>query len=187
MARSPWLTGPRVTVRMPRESDIPSILHFFARNREFFAATDPPRPENFYTESFWRVKVTEVEEAFRRDRSCLLFVFDQESALIGMISLSELVRGAFQACYLGYLLDERSQGKGFMSEALRLVIDFAFRDWQIHRLMANYMPTNEKSGRLLRRLGFAVEGYARDYLFINGEWRDHVLTSLTNPAQAADK
>lgn len=48
--------------------------------------------------------------------------------------------------------------------------------------MANYVPTNERSGRLLRRLGFTVEGYARDYLFIDGAWRDHVLTSLTNPA-----
>ena len=47
--------------------------------------------------------------------------------------------------------------------------------------MANYIPHNERSGRLLRRLGFMVEGYARDYLFINGAWRDHILTALTNP------
>jgi ribosomal-protein-alanine N-acetyltransferase len=46
--------------------------------------------------------------------------------------------------------------------------------------MANYIPTNERSGLLLKRLGFAVEGYARDYLLINGQWRDHVLTALTN-------
>jgi ribosomal-protein-alanine N-acetyltransferase len=43
------------------------------------------------------------------------------------------------------------------------------------------VPTNERSGRLLRRLGFVVEGYARDYLFIGGQFRDHVLTSLTHP------
>jgi ribosomal-protein-alanine N-acetyltransferase len=47
--------------------------------------------------------------------------------------------------------------------------------------MANYMPTNKRSGNLLERLGFTVEGYAKDYLLINGSWRDHLLTSGTNP------
>jgi len=47
-------------------------------------------------------------------------------------------------------------------------------------VMANFMPHNTRSNAVLRRLGFIVEGYARDYLFVNGTWRDHVLTSLTN-------
>ena len=46
--------------------------------------------------------------------------------------------------------------------------------------MANYMPDNLRSAALLKRLGFEVEGLAKNYLYINGQWRDHVLTSLTN-------
>ena len=55
-----------------------------------------------------------------------------------------------------------------------------FQELRMHRIMANYLPTNERSGSLLRRLGFKVEGYARDYIYINGAWRDHILTSLVN-------
>jgi ribosomal-protein-alanine N-acetyltransferase len=61
------------------------------------------------------------------------------------------------------------------------VVGFAFETLRLHRVMANYQPINERSGKLLRRLGFVTEGYARDYLFINGAWRDHVLTALTSP------
>jgi ribosomal-protein-alanine N-acetyltransferase len=68
-----------------------------------------------------------------------------------------------------------------MSEALRAGIAYVFETLGFHRIQANHLPANERSARLLRRLGFSVEGYARDYLYINGAWRDHVLTSLTSP------
>jgi ribosomal-protein-alanine N-acetyltransferase len=69
-----------------------------------------------------------------------------------------------------------------MTEALKPALRFMFMDMNLHRIGANYMPRNQRSGNLLRRLGFVVEGYARDYLLINGTWEDHILTSLTNPA-----
>ena len=75
-------------------------------------------------------------------------------------------------------IDEDEQGKGLMYEALRAGIEHVFGTMGMHRIAAGYLPTNERSGRLLRRLGFQVEGYARDYLFIHGRWRDHILTSL---------
>ena len=68
-----------------------------------------------------------------------------------------------------------------MYEALRASLDYVFQVLNLHRVMANFMPHNARSNGLLRRLGFTVEGYARDYLYIDGAWRDHVLTSLTNP------
>ncbi len=71
-----------------------------------------------------------------------------------------------------------------MLEALKAVIAYAFETLKLRRLSANYMPTNERSGRLLRKAGFVVEGYARDYLQIGGRWTDHVLTSLIHPNAA---
>ena len=67
-----------------------------------------------------------------------------------------------------------------MHEALSLLIEFAFSDLCLHRIMANYMPRNKRSAALLERLGFMREGLAKNYLLINGIWEDHVLTSLTN-------
>jgi ribosomal-protein-alanine N-acetyltransferase len=68
-----------------------------------------------------------------------------------------------------------------MAEALRAANAFVFGSMRLHRIMANYRPENERSARLLERLGFEREGLARDYLFIDGAWRDHVLTALVNP------
>jgi ribosomal-protein-alanine N-acetyltransferase len=64
-----------------------------------------------------------------------------------------------------------------MDEALAAGLDWAFGELGLHRVMANYLPRNERSGRLLARLGFEREGYAREYLKIAGRWEDHVLTA----------
>ncbi|EJA8914550.1 ribosomal protein S5-alanine N-acetyltransferase, partial [Escherichia coli] len=94
---------------------------------------------------------------------------------------SNVVRGSFHACYLGYSIGQKWQGKGLMFEALSAAIRYMQRTQHIHRIMANYMPHNKRSGDLLARLGFEKEGYAKDYLLIDGQWRDHVLTALTTP------
>ena len=83
---------------------------------------------------------------------------------------------------LGYAIDQAHEGRGLMREALEATIEHAFTVLRLHRIQANYVPENERSGRLLERLGFRREGLAKDYLFIDGRWRDHVLTARLNPA-----
>ncbi len=68
-----------------------------------------------------------------------------------------------------------------MVEAVLAAVRFAFERLRLHRVMANYMPHNQRSGAVLRSAGFTVEGYARDYLLIDGRWQDHVLTAISNP------
>lgn len=171
-----------MTLRLPSAEDVPAILSFFSENREFFRPTDPPRPREFYTPGYWLKRVRSIATDFVQDKGCNFFVFGGEAPgeVLGYVNFSNFVRGAFQACYLGYGLAEKSQGKGLMTEALRAGIDFAWGGLRLHRIMANYLPHNERSARVLQKLGFAVEGYAKGYLFIDGRWQDHVLTSLTN-------
>jgi ribosomal-protein-alanine N-acetyltransferase len=124
--------------------------------------------------------------AHRRDerarRSLRMFLFERAAParVIGMVNFSNFVRGAFHACHLGCALDERAQGRGLMTEALALAIAHVFGELNFHRIMANYMPRNRRSARLLQRLGFRIEGRARQYLLIAGRWEDHVLTSRVN-------
>ena len=98
----------------------------------------------------------------------------------GTLEFSQIARGPFQACYLGYGIGKRHEGKGLMYEGARAAIDYAFRDLNLHRIMANHLPDNHRSASLLQRLGFMRECIAKEYLRINGDWRDHVLNSLTN-------
>ena len=97
------------------------------------------------------------------------------------MAFSNIIRGPLQSCFLGYALAERRQGAGLMTEAVRLGIEYMFQEMHLHRISANYMPHNTASAAVLKRLGFTVEGYSRDYLQIDGRWQDHIVTSLINP------
>jgi ribosomal-protein-alanine N-acetyltransferase len=163
------------------------MLAFYAENRAHLDPWAPPYPEDFFTEAFWDDRIAGTLEEFRAGTSARFVLVERDDPagpIVGNASFSQIVRGPFQACYLGYALAARAEGKGYMFEALTAALAYVFDELRLHRVMANYVPTNERSGRLLRRLGFTVEGYARDYLFIDGAWRDHVLTALTNEAVA---
>jgi ribosomal-protein-alanine N-acetyltransferase len=99
--------------------------------------------------------------------------------IIGFCHFTQIFLGPFQACYLGYKIDYEYEGKGLMFEALEASIRYVFEDLKLHRIMANYMPINLRSANLLNRLGFKIEGFAKNYLLINNKWEDHVLTALS--------
>lgn len=162
----------------------PRLLRYYEENKQHFAPWDPVTPDHYYTVEFWSSELTRIQDEFLNGRSLRLVIldrFDPTETIVGQCSLTNIVRGPFEACHLGYSLHHQAVGKGLMFEALTSLISYAFEDMGLHRIMANYMPANERSARLLRRLGFVVEGYARDYLFLAGKWQDHVLTSLINP------
>lgn len=173
----------RLKLVLPEPAHAARIVRYYDENREHLAPWDPVRSEDFYTEGFWLAEIAKIQEDFLAGRSLrlvLLDKFDLAEPLLGQCSLNNIVRGSFQACHLGYSLHHQAVGKGLMFEAGTAVIDHAFNEMGLHRIMANYMPANERSARLLQRLGFVKEGYARDYLFLAGQWQDHVLTSLIN-------
>lgn len=169
---------------MPAVAAAAQVARYFAANRAFHAPWDPPRPEVFYTAAFWQKRLAENCEELRQDRAARFFIMrrdDPARRIIGCCNFTAFIRGPFQCCNLGFSLDEQQQGKGYMTEALRATIAYVFETLRLHRIQANHLPHNVRSRDLLRRLGFVVEGYARDYLFIADAWQDHVLTALTNP------
>lgn len=173
----------RLLLTIPEPDDAPRLLSFVEENRAHFAPWSPPEPDDYYTETYWRGRIRAARSEFTQGQSMRLVILRKENprgAIVGECNFSNIIRGPFQACFLGYRLDQRAVGQGLMFEALGAAIDYAFERLRLHRIMANYIPVNERSGRTLRRLGFTVEGYARDYLLIAGRWQDHILTALTN-------
>ena len=183
----PVIETKRLLLTLPGVEAAPRLLAYVKENEEHFAPSSPPVPSGYYTESYWRERLVSAQAEFKRGQSLRLYFFERQrpsGRVVGDCGFSNIMRGPFQACFLGYKLDARSVGQGLMYEALQAAIAYVFDELKLHRIMANYLPANERSGRLLRRLGFVVEGYARDYLFIADAWRDHVLTALHNPNQA---
>ena len=99
--------------------------------------------------------------------------------IVGVVNLSEISRGCFQNCFMGYWIGQPYRRQGFMTEALRLAMDYAFDDLDLHRVEANIIPSNTASIALIKRLGFRLEGLSERYLKINGEWQDHERWALT--------
>ena len=179
----PVLSTPRLRLLPAEPAFARAMLEHQLRNRAHFAPWDPTPGEAFYTELYWEMQLRQRARDWENGSGArfLLTTPDQPQRVIGTVSLSNIVRGVFQACHLGYGIDQAHQGQGLMREALQALIAFAFDELKLHRIQANYQPQNQRSAAVLRRLGFVIEGEARDYLFLNGAWRDHVLTSLTHP------
>ncbi|HEY2579762.1 MAG TPA: GNAT family protein [Streptosporangiaceae bacterium] len=109
-----------------------------------------------------------------------LAVCDRSSgAMAGGFSINNIVYGRFQSAAIAYWAFAGTAGRGYMSEALGLVIRYAFGELGLHRLEANIQPGNEASIRLVKRNGFRNEGYSPSYLFIDGAWRDHERWAIT--------
>ncbi len=173
----------RLIVRHGRMADASAVARYVRENREFLAPWEPVRHEAWFTEEYWRMRLAQDVREHFQDRSLRLFLFPRQSPgeVAGVANFTNVIRGSFQACHLGYALAARHVGKGFMTEALGAALEFVFREMRLHRVMAAHLPENERSAAVLRRLGFQAEGLARDYLLIGGRWRDHVLNSKVAP------
>ncbi len=180
----PSLMTKRLHLRLGHASDASSIAAFQLANQSHFAGMRPKQPLDVFQTDYWASKLPQLEVEYRTGQSVNLFGFQRagDHLPIAMINFTNITRGPAQFCYLGFGVDRAHEGHGYMCEALPIAMEFVFCELNLHRIMANYRPTNERSGLLLRSLGFTIEGYAKDYLFLDDAWRDHVLASITNEA-----
>ena len=176
------LTTSRLILKQLLPDEGSAIIDYYLRNLAYLKPFEPIRADEFYTESYWRI-VLQAEQTTDFENTQLRLAIMERShpkRVIGITNFSGFIRGVFQACYLGYSLDEHKQGQGYMTEALTEAIRFLFEERNMHRIMANCLVSNQKSLAVLERLGFAEEGRAKEYLFINGKWEDHIMTALIN-------
>lgn len=177
----------RLIIRVPEVADVPEIIRFYSENRTHLQPFSPAFGSDFLDPVTWLEQVHTRAREFAAGESFRAFLFAQQapSRVIGNLNLTQVQRGAFQSCVLGYNLAADEQGMGYMTEAVNGAVDFAFGTWKLHRVAASYMPRNGRSAAVLERCGFNVEGHAAAYLLINGRWEDHVLTAIINPTWPA--
>jgi len=99
----------------------------------------------------------------------------KNNKIIGKIRISNIVMGVFKNAFIGYSMDEKEQNKGYMKESVKLAVAYAFKELELHRMEATTLIDNEKSQRVLKNCGFKELGISEKYLYINGEWRDHMV------------
>jgi ribosomal-protein-alanine N-acetyltransferase len=174
----PHLIFENYTIRLLEENDAINIVKFYEINNHHLAPFESIVPD-YFNQEYWQQKALINKADFYNKASCCLGIF-KENEIIGMINFNNIIHGCFKSCFLGYKISPYYQGKGIMKNCLQLAINFVFNELNLHRISANYIPTNIRSSKLLESLGFKTEGVAKNYLYINGKWQDHVLTSLIN-------
>jgi [ribosomal protein S5]-alanine N-acetyltransferase len=175
----------RLLLRAPDPGLAQAVAEYFARNRGHFSPWDPPLAAGHGQPAFHAASLAEQGSLFDAGTGWVWWLSprDAPEMVIGSVNLSNIVRGSFHSCNLGYGIDALHQGSGLMTEALAAAIDAAFSpDANLHRIQAAVRPENARSIAVVQRLGFRDEGLARDYLFNGGQWRDHRIFARINPS-----
>ncbi len=176
------LRSPRLLLKSGNAVTAEAVLDYFLRNKEFLAEWEVLRQPQFYTLEAQKQMLSEDKANMERGQLVKLWLCKAEEPdrVIGSVALSNIVRGAFQSCHLGYRLDGAEQGKGYMTEAVKEIVSYAFQKLGLHRIEANIMPRNLASLKVTEKLGFYHEGLSKHYLRINGKWEDHIHMVLLN-------
>jgi [ribosomal protein S5]-alanine N-acetyltransferase len=158
--------GSTVYIRLPEPDDYQEFMELHQKSMNFYRGLASPMttPQQF---------ANYLSRCNQDDFEGMLICRISDASIVGAINLSQIFRGGFQSAYLGYQVGAPFAEKGYMTEAIQLVLRHAFNIMKLHRLEANIQPDNKASLALVKRAGFTKEGYSRRYLKINGRWRDH--------------
>ncbi len=165
------LVGKKLYLRSPKIEDLDEYLQMSKESEKFHRGLIKMSRTREEFEAF-------LERAQKPENACFLIIRKTDEAIAGMINLSQIFYGPFCNAYLGYGLGARFTGAGLMTEAIELILKFAFKDLKLHRVEANVQPENLPSIAVLKRNGFTKEGFSRKYLKVGGRWRDHVRFAI---------
>ena len=177
------IDGEGVFLRAPEARDYAEWSALREASRAYLTPWEPTWAADELSRGSFRYKLRRYAEDARDDKAYALFVFrEDDGALAGGITLSNVRRGVAQTASLGYWAGQSFASKGVTTAAVRVCIRYAFEDLELHRVEAACQPENAPSRRVLEKAGFVQEGRARGYLKINGQWRDHLLWGAVNDA-----
>lgn len=180
----PELKGPRIILKAPILEDYEEWSLVRTKNQEYLKPFEPEWAQDCLSLAFFIRRLERQNKQQREGRGCYFLIHHRENNhIIGGINLNDIQMGAARHASLGYWIDEDYQGKGYMKESAKAVIDYAFCSLKLRRLNAACLPHNTRSIELLKSVNFEEEGFAKKYLQINGKWQDHLLFGRVNPIE----
>ncbi len=180
---SPNIETERLHLYVSKPELARQVLDYNMRNRAFLQPYEATHDEAYFTLARQQELIQQDQEALSRGQGLRVWIAKKSDPhrLIGTVSLSNIVYGAFLSCFLGYKLDGEELRRGYMSEAVGRMVQIAFDEFGLHRVEANIMPWNKASLGVVKKLGFENEGISKQYLKINGVWEDHIHMVILNP------
>ena len=178
-AAGPVIRGEGVVLRPPRSGDYQAWADLRETSRDYLQPWEPAWPDDDLTRAAFRRRLTVYAREMELGNAWPFFIFDATGrTLIGAVTLSNIRRGVAETGTLGYWIGQPFAGRGHGTAAVRAVAGHALGALKLHRLEASCLPINAASRRVLEKSGFRLEGQAKAYLKINGEWADHLLFGL---------
>lgn len=170
------LKGARVTLRLPVPSDYHEWATLRRESRAFLEPWEPRWASDELERSGWRHRVRRYREEYAAGTAIAFLIFENgKGGLAGGITIGNIRYGVSQSAQIGYWMGERHAGKGYMQDAIGVLVSHAFGAMRLHRIEAACIPDNTRSIHVLEKAGFAREGLLRSYLRINGVWQDHYI------------
>jgi ribosomal-protein-alanine N-acetyltransferase len=170
------LVGERIGVRLLNIEDAKQLYDYKIKNRAFLRPFQPTQSDNSFVYSSVKQSILESMVKSDNDKLYQFGIFLTENKeLIGTITLSNIIRGSFENAYIGYSLDENEQSKGYMTEAVKLILQLVKEKISLHRIQAATLTENISSIKVLEKCGFKKVGLSKGYLKIDGKWQDHYL------------
>lgn len=165
----------RLFLKSILKSEVNLLVDYYLRNLDFLKPRIPVSDITFYNSKNLLDRIVREKDLYEKKTQLSFYIFKRENPnnIIGNVTVSNIIGGCFQSGYLGYQLDKIETGKGYGTEAVRNATQFAFSEFDLHRIEANVMTDNLPSISLLERSGFIKEGFSKKYLKINGKWEDH--------------
>jgi [ribosomal protein S5]-alanine N-acetyltransferase len=189
--RESSLIGPRVMLRVLESRDYDAWREIRVRSRDWLEPwepmPEPGSPDPVTDADAFRARCGAWERQRQFDTAYGFGLFLRDGTLVGEVSLGSVLRGPFQSSFIGYWIDEKHAGNGYVPEGVALLIRYGFDTLGLHRMEAAIVPRNDKSRRVAEKLGLRDEGTARRFLQIRGAWEDHVRYAITLEDWAARK
>lgn len=178
------VTTKRLVLSPPHKRDFSDWADARNRSAEHLAPWEPSWPVEAHSRADWSHRLKAWRQGWKDGRAFVFLIRRLEDRqMVGGLSLTNVRGWPILSAHLGYWLGGDFQGNGLMPEAVAGACDWAFHALRLERMEAGTLPENTRSRRVLEKVGFVEEGYAKAYLEIAGKRRDHILYGLVRPTE----